>query len=102
MERIYALGDIHTVTALRLSGVEGVIADKASVEQHLNDVLQRGDAGVIVITRDLAEGIPEAISDVNLNSPGSVIIEIPGIDDPRGFGKSILDYITEALGIAIE
>jgi len=101
MEKIYILGDIHTVTALRLAGVEGRVADRKSVDIHLNELLKRGDAGVIVITRELAEEIPEKIYDVNLNLVTPVIIEIPGIDDPRGFRTSILDYITEALGISI-
>ena len=101
MEKIYILGDIHTVTALRLAGVEGRVADRESVDIHLNELLERGDAGVIVITRELAEEIPEKIYSVNLNSVIPVIVEIPGIDDPRGFSTSILDYITEALGISI-
>jgi len=101
MEKIYILGDIHTVTALRLAGVEGRVADRESVDIHLNELLKRGDAGVIVITRELAEEIPEKIYSVNLNSVTPVIIEIPGIDDSRGFSTSILNYITEALGISI-
>ncbi len=101
MEKIYILGDTHTVTSLRLAGVEGRVADKESVDIHLNELLERGDAGVIVITRELAEEIPEKIYNVNLNSVIPVIVEIPSIDDPRGFSISILDYVTEALGISI-
>ncbi|UCF73637.1 MAG: V-type ATP synthase subunit F [Deltaproteobacteria bacterium] len=101
MERIYILGDTHTVTALRLAGVEGRVADRQNVDMHFSELLERGDAGVIVITRELAEEIPEKIYNVNLNSVIPVIVEIPGIDDPRGFSTSILDYITEALGISI-
>jgi len=101
MEKIYILGDVHTVTALRLAGVEGRVADRKSVDAHFNELLEKGDAGVIVITRELAEQIPEKIYDVNLNSVIPVVVEIPGIDDPRGFSTSILDYITEALGISI-
>ena len=101
MEKIYILGDTHTVTSLRLAGVEGRVADKESVDIHLNELLERGDAGVIVITRELAEEIPEKIYNVNLNSVIPVIVEIPSIDDPRGFSTSILDYVTEALGISI-
>ena len=101
MEKIYILGDVHTVTVLRLAGVEGRVADRKSVDAHFNELLEKGDAGVIVITRELAEQIPEKIYDVNVNSVIPVIVEIPGIDDPRGFSTSILDYITEALGISI-
>jgi vacuolar-type H+-ATPase subunit F/Vma7 len=101
MEKIYILGDAHTVTSLRLAGVEGRVADKESVDIHLSELLDRGDAGVIVITRELAEEIPEKIYNINLNLVIPVIVEIPSIDDPRGFRTSILDYVTEALGISI-
>ena len=101
MKRIYLLGDVDTVSALRLAGVDGVVSDTDSVDRDLQELLERGDGAVIVVTRDLAEKIPETIVDVNLNSPESVIIEIPCIDDTRGFGRSIIDYITEALGIAV-
>jgi len=101
MEKIYILGDIHTINALRLAGVEGRVADKENIDKHLNELLEREDAGIIVITRQLAEEIPEKIYKINLNLVTPVIIEIPGIDDSRGFGTSILDFITEALGISI-
>ena len=101
MKRIYLLGDVDTVSALRLAGVDGVVSDTDSVAMNLREILERGDGAIIVVTRDLAEKIPETIVDVNLNSPDSVIIEIPCIDDKRGFGRSIIDYITEALGIAV-
>ena len=101
MEKIYILGDINTVTALRLAGVEGRVASRENVALHLDELIERGDAGVIVITRKLAEEIQEKIYNVNLNSAIPVIVEVPGIDDPRGFSASILDYITEALGISI-
>lgn len=101
MEKIHIIGDIHTVTALRLGGVEGTVSDPDTVRAALADVMRRRDAGIILVTRELAEHAGDMISDCNLNRVMPVIAEIPGIHDSRGFGKSIMSYITEALGITI-
>ena len=101
MEKIYLLGDIHTVNAFRLSGVEGFVADETNLDDNLNQVINKRDAAMIIITRKLAEKIPEAISEINLRQSLPVIIELPGIDDERGFGKSPIAYFAEALGISI-
>jgi len=99
--RIYLMGDAHTVTAFRVGGIEGVITDKEGSESILTDISGRDDAAIILITRDLSEPITEMITEINLNRVSPVIVEIPGIDDQRGFGKSLLGYITEALGVSI-
>lgn len=98
---IYILGDIHTVNAFKLSGVTGLITDQVNLDTNLNQVLEKKDAAIIIITRELAEQIPERISDINLNLMLPVVIELPGILDDRGFGKSQLAYFAEALGISI-
>lgn len=101
MEKIYFLGDVHTATAFRLSGVNTIISDKSNALNHLKNLSRQDDAAIVIITRDLAEDISDEIYRINLNSVTPVIIEIPGIDDDRGFGKSPLAYITEALGVSI-
>ncbi|MBN1496328.1 MAG: V-type ATP synthase subunit F [Spirochaetes bacterium] len=100
MEKIYIIGDIHTVTVFRLGGVEGAVAASDAAPEALGALMSRDDAGIILITRELAEATGEMIRDCNLNRVKPVIVEIPGITDPRGFGRSIMSYITEALGIS--
>jgi hypothetical protein len=38
---------------------------------------------------------------INLNLPAPVVIAIPGIDDAQGFRRSVISYISEALGISL-
>lgn len=103
MEKIYVIGDADTVTAFRLGGVEGAVTapDPASVGGAFAGLAGRPDAGVILITREMAEHAGDGILDWNLNRVKPVIVEIPGIHDERGLGKSLMSYITEALGISI-
>ena len=101
MEQIYVIGDIHTVSAFRLSGVTGVIAVRDDAAANLEEIVRKGDAAIVAITNDLADDLSERIGAINLNLPSPVVIVIPGIDDVHGFRRSVMSYISEALGISL-
>lgn len=102
MEKIYVIGDIHTVSAFRLSGVTGVVSDKEDAAEKMEDIIRRGDAAIVAITNELADVIQERIGVINLNLPAPVVIAIPGVDDVQGFRRSVMSYISEALGISLQ
>ena len=101
MKKAYLLGDMHTANAFRLAGIEVTASspDRASLDLDL--LLNKQDAALILVTREIAKSIQTEIYEINLNQPYPVIIEIPGVHDSPGFQTSVLDYITEALGISI-
>jgi vacuolar-type H+-ATPase subunit F/Vma7 len=101
MEKIYIIGDIHTVSAFRLSGVEGVVSDRDNAPAILEEIIGKSDAGIILMTNDLTCDLQARIKEINLNMPIPVVIEIPGIDDTAGFRKSAMNYISEALGVSL-
>jgi vacuolar-type H+-ATPase subunit F/Vma7 len=101
MEKIYVIGDIHTISAFRLSGATGVISSRQDAAAKLEDIIREGDAGIVAITNDLADALQERINMINLNLPAPVVIAIPGIDDTQGFRRSVISYISEALGISL-
>jgi vacuolar-type H+-ATPase subunit F/Vma7 len=101
MEKIYIIGDLHTVSAFRLSGVEGVVASPEEAPTRLEEIVGKKDVGIVLMTNDLTGAMQARIRDINLNMPKPVIIEIPGIDDAQGFRKSAMSYIAEALGISL-
>jgi V/A-type H+/Na+-transporting ATPase subunit F len=101
MEKIYIIGDIHTVSVFRLSGVEGVVSGPDDVSVKLEEIIAKKDAGIVLVTNDLTVGLQSRITEINLNMPSPVVIEIPGIDDTQGFRRSVMGYIAEALGISL-
>lgn len=101
MEKIYIIGDLHTVSAFRLSGVEGVVSDPDNGSAKLEEIIRKSDAGIILMTNDLTGNLQTRIKEINLNMPIPVVIEIPGIDDTEGFRGSAVNYIAEALGISM-
>lgn len=101
MKKIYIIGDMHTVSAFRLSGVTGVVSNRDAAPARLEEVIGKGDAGIVIITNELAEDIQGRIAEINLGMLNPAVIEIPGIDDALGFRRSAVGYIAEALGIAV-
>jgi len=101
MKKIYLIGDLHTVSAFGLSGVEGVVADRDLARSELEEVIGKGDAGIVVITNELAYGLQARIAEINVAGSGPVVIELPGIDDTEASIRSAVSYIAEALGIAL-
>ena len=101
MEKIYILGDMHTVSAFRLAGVEGVVAASENAEAALDNLVRKRDAGIVLITNELARPMAGQIAQININLPGPVVIEIPGLDDTEGFRRSAMGYVAEALGISL-
>jgi vacuolar-type H+-ATPase subunit F/Vma7 len=79
---IFIIGDIHSVTAFRIAGFEGYAATRANVSEYFENLISKNYIGILLITFNL-------------------IIEIPGVEDTSTIDKSILSYVTEALGIAI-
>ena len=101
MEKIYIIGDMHTVSAFRLSGMEGVVASPSEAVSRLEEIIGKKNAGIVLMTNDLTNDLQARIREINLNMPSPVIIEIPGIDDTEGFSRSAMGYISEALGISL-
>ena len=102
MNKIYIIGDMDTVSAFRLSGVEGVISGRDDAPSHLEEVIKKGTVGIVMMTSGVAGDLQERIARINLAMEGPVVIEIPGIDETKGFRRSVVGYIAEALGISLE
>ena len=101
MQNIYVIGDIHTVSAFRLAGAKGIVSDTADAKARLDEVINKKNAGLVLITNELVCGLEEQIARMNLDLPDTVILEIPGIDDSPEFRKSTMRYVSEALGISM-
>ncbi len=98
---MYVIGDMHTVNAFRICGVEGFTADVHTAPAILKKLAGNDKAAVIFITRECGAEICDEIRKLSLEQADRVIVEIPGIDDLHGLGKSLTGYITEALGVAL-
>jgi len=101
MDRIYVIGDIHTVSAFRLAGATGIISSREDAAAKLEEIVRKGDAAIVAITNDLTDDLTERIRAINLTLPAPIVVAIPGIDDAQGFCRSVVSVVSEALGISL-
>ena len=101
MEQICVIADMHTVSALRLAGVKGIVADKTDAEARLEEVLGKGENVLVIVTNELAQALAGRITEINFSRSLPVIIVLPGFDDTKGFSRSVVSYVSEALGVAL-
>ena len=102
MEKIYIIGDMHTVSAFRLAGVEGVVVHE---REELYDTLQKTladkEIGIILLTEKFGKEFPDILEDVRLNHKLPLLIEIP---DRHGTGRApdfITSFVNESIGLKL-
>lgn len=94
--------NVDTQTGLRLVGIEGILVHtEEEVEQALDQVLERKEIGILLLTEKLSAFCEKKILDIKLNRRTPLIVIIP---DRHGTGRtpdSITSYIRDSIGIKI-
>ena len=101
--KIFLLSDnTHTLTGMRLSGVEGVVVhEREEILKELAKVKGKRDIGILIITELLAERVQLELNEMKLSHSLPIIVEIPdrhGIRRPPDF---LTKYIKESVGLKI-
>jgi V/A-type H+-transporting ATPase subunit F len=102
--KIYCISDnIDTNIGLRLVGINGVVIhEKEKVIAEINRVRKKSDIGVLLITRKLAELVPDLIDELKLSAELPLVLEIPDRHvDPEEEPEYITKYVQESIGIKI-
>lgn len=101
--KVFILSDnTHTLTGMRLSGVEGVVVhEKEDILKELAKVKEKRDIGILLITELLAERVQLELNEMKLSRSLPIIVEIPdrhGTKQPPDF---LTKYIRESIGLKI-
>ncbi|HHW03633.1 MAG TPA: ATP synthase subunit F [Thermoanaerobacterales bacterium] len=92
----------HTLTGMRLAGVEGVVVHtREEVLNELKKVKESRDIGILLITELLAEKVPQELDEMKLSSSLPIIIEIPDRHGSRRPSDFLTRYIRESIGLKI-
>ena len=102
--KLFVISDnVDTQIGMRLSGIDGVVVhDKESASLELENVMNRDDIAVVLMTENVIRLIKDLVYDYKLNQKTPLIIEIP---DRHGNGRtkdSITKYVEEAIGVKID
>ncbi|MDK2879216.1 MAG: V/A-type H+/Na+-transporting ATPase subunit [Thermoanaerobacteraceae bacterium] len=92
----------HTLTGMRLAGVEGVVVHtREEVLNELKKVKESRDIGILLITELLAEKVQQELDEMKLSSSLPIIIEIPDRHGSRRPPDFLTRYIRESIGLKI-
>ncbi|NPA99752.1 MAG: ATPase V [Crenarchaeota archaeon] len=98
--KVLIVGDKYTVYTFRLLGFDGVIAEKADeVMKILEDVKDRDDIGVVLVTSNLVNQIRDYFNRLRLKLTKKIIMEIPTLREVKYEAVDYLSILRSALGI---
>lgn len=97
-----AIGNLDAVLGFGLVGVQGhVVTTAEEVNQALNEALQDPEAGIILVTEDVAELIRHRMDQLMARSTIPLVVEIPGPEGPRPDRPSLSEVIRRAIGVKL-
>jgi V/A-type H+-transporting ATPase subunit F len=101
--KVFIISDnTHTLTGMRLSGIEGVVVhEREEILKELAKVKKNRDIGIILITELLAERVKLELDEIKLSSSLPIIVEIPDRHGPRRPPDFLTRYIRESIGLKI-
>lgn len=98
---ITVIGDRDTVFGFGLIGVDGrVVEREEEVERALDEILEREETRLLLITRNLAQALRKRIDRLKMSSLHPIVMEIPGREGARP-ERSISDLVRSAIGINV-
>jgi V/A-type H+-transporting ATPase subunit F len=101
--KVFMLSDnTHTLTGMRLSGVEGVVVhEREEILKELAKVKEKRDVGILLITELLAERVQLELNQMKLSVSLPIIVESPDRHGTRRPPDFLTRYIRESIGLKI-
>ncbi len=101
--KIFLISDnTHTLTGMRLSGVEGVVVhERKEILKELEKVKENQDIGILLITELLTERVQPELNEMKLSRKFPIIVEIPDRHGTKRPPDFLTRYIRESIGIKI-
>jgi V/A-type H+-transporting ATPase subunit F len=98
--KILVIGNQEAVLGFSLVGVNGIaVTDATETNQALDDALASGEAGIVLVTEDIARLVEARMDQLKLRSTVPLVVEIPG---PKGVGAdrpSLNEVVLRAIGV---
>ena len=100
--KVSVIGNQESVLGFSLVGVRGeAVSSILEANQALDRALSTTDAGIVLVTADVAELIQARMDQLKLRSTVPLVVEIPG---PMGVGPdqpTLNEIVLRAIGIKL-
>lgn len=96
------IGSLDAVLGFGLVGVRGWAVDTAQeANQALDEALQDPEAGIILVTEDVAELVGPRMDELMMRSTVPLVVQIPGPQGPSPDRASLSEVIRRAIGVRL-
>jgi V/A-type H+-transporting ATPase subunit F len=96
------IGTLDAILGFGLVGVHGWAVNTAQeVHQALDEALEDPEAGIILVTEDVAELVSSRMDQLMLRSTVPLVVQIPGPQGPRPDRASLSEVIRRAIGVKL-
>lgn len=100
--KVLIIGHPDAVLGFSLAGVSGRLAStEAEINQALDDAQAAKDVGIVLVTQDVAELIPDRMEHLKLRSTIPLVVEIPSSGSLPEDQESLGDIVFRAIGIKL-
>jgi len=98
--KLLVIGSLDAVLGFGLVGVHGqVVTTTKEINRALDEALQDPDAGIILVTEEVAELIRPRMDQLMRRSTVPLAVEIPGPEGPRADRPSLSEVMQRAIGV---
>jgi V/A-type H+-transporting ATPase subunit F len=99
---VLIIGHPEAVLGFSLLGVRGWVASSvAEANRALDEALSMPDAGIVLVTSDVAGLIQARLDQLKLRSTRPLVVEIPGPEGIRPDQPTLSELIRQAIGVKI-
>ncbi|OHD61123.1 MAG: hypothetical protein A2014_06610 [Spirochaetes bacterium GWF1_49_6] len=96
------IGDKHTVLLFSFAGIEGrIVENENQAVEQVKDIRKSKDYGLLIITERVAQWAYIWINKTRFSKSNLLVVEVPDKQGHIETGKSLSDFIREAVGIRI-
>ena len=100
--QIRVIGHPDAVLGFALAGVSGTaVSTEAEASQAVDEALQLADAGIVLVTKDVARMMQERMESLKLRSSLPLIVEIPSPEGVPEGEPSLGELVLRAIGIRL-
>lgn len=100
--KVLVIGHPDAVLGFSLAGVGGTVATTSeAVNQALDEAQANKEVGIILVTQDVAELIPQRMEYLKLRSMIPLVVEIPSSGGVPEGQASLGDIVLRAIGIKL-
>ncbi len=101
MSEIHVIADEETLKAFLIGSVPGTVSSPETIEEDIERIIAEETPVLLMVSNEYMKRKDRFIYKINQDKLLPIIISIPPLKEITTDEKSVMDYITEAIGFSL-